>query len=294
MKRKLKYDLHTHTSYSDGDLNISGNVENAIKLGLDGIAITDHDNIDGWEEIDNNSYKIDVIKGVELSTYYKGDSVHILGYYLNDNGDYSELDEFLKNTREERLVRVKKIIELLKQYDINVTYEEILKEADGAVARPHIVKAIMKKYPERGYTSNYLFDNYLGNDKPCFLPVNYFDTRDAIELLKRNHCLVVVAHPLLINKFNYQELAKYNIDGIYAFDPTWDRKREDEYINNYKYFAMPFNDSERDAPSELFEKTNLTLEELKEITSYDYKTEYIACDKMLYLEKMFKFILGII
>ena len=217
MKRKLKYDLHTHTSYSDGDLNISGNVENAIKLGLDGIAITDHDNIDGWEEIDNNSYKIDVIKGVELSTYYKGDSVHILGYYLNDNGDYSELDEFLKNTREERLVRVKKIIELLKQYDINVTYEEILKEADGAVARPHIVKAIMKKYPERGYTSNYLFDNYLGKDKPCFLPVNYFDTRDAIELLKRNHCLVVVAHPLLINKFNYQELAKYNIDGIEAF-----------------------------------------------------------------------------
>lgn len=217
MKRKLKYDLHTHTSYSDGDLNISGNVENAIKLGLDGIAITYHDNIDGWEEIDNNSYKIDVIKGVELSTYYKGDSVHILGYYLNDNGDYSELDEFLKNTREERLVRVKKIIELLKQYDINVTYEEILKEADGAVARPHIVKAIMKKYPERGYTSNYLFDNYLGNDKPCFLPVNYFDTRDAIELLKRNHCLVVVAHPLLINKFNYQELAKYNIDGIEAF-----------------------------------------------------------------------------
>ena len=216
MKRKLKYDLHTHTSYSDGDLNISGNVENAIKLGLDGIAITDQDNIDGWEEIDNNNYPIDVIKGVELSTYYKGDSVHILGYYLNDNGDYSELDEFLKNTREERLVRVKKIIELLKQYDINVTYEEILKEADGAVARPHIVKAIMKKYPERGYTSNYLFDNYLGNDKPCFLPVNYFDTRDAIELLKRNHCLVVVAHPLLINKFNYQELAKYNIDGIEA------------------------------------------------------------------------------
>ena len=146
--KKLKYDLRTHTNYSDGDLDILGNVKNAYKLGLDGIAITDHDNIDSWEEIDNNNYPIDVIKGVELSTYYKGDSVHILGYYLNDNGDYSELDEFLKKTREERLVRVKKIIELLKNYDINVTYEEIIKEADGAVARPHIVKAIIKKYPE--------------------------------------------------------------------------------------------------------------------------------------------------
>ena len=216
MKRKYKYDLHTHTNYSDGDLDILGNVCNAIKLGLDGIAITDHDNIDGWEEIDNNTYKIDVIKGVELSTYYKGESVHVLGYYLNDNGDYSELASFLKKTKEERLVRVKKIIELLKNYDIDVTYEEILKEADGAVARPHIVKAIIKKYPKRGYTSEYLFDNYLGKDGPCFVPVNNFDTRDAIELLKRNHCLVVIAHPLLINKFNYQELAKYKIDGIEA------------------------------------------------------------------------------
>ena len=107
--------------------------------------------------------------------------------------------------------------------------------------------------------------------------------------------LGINAMPLISIKVKHQRSLiyvqdkKYNIDGIYAFDPTWDRKREDEYINNYKYFAMPFNDSERDAPSELFEKTNLTLEELKEITSYDYKTEYIACDKMLYLEKMFNF-----
>ena len=227
MKKKLKYDLHTHTCYSDGDLDILGNVKNAIKLGLDGIAITDHDNIDGWEDIDNNSYKIDVIKGVELSTYYKGDSVHVLGYYLNDGGDYSELDNFLKKTREDRLIRVKKIIDLLKKYDINVTYEEIIAEADGAVARPHIAKAIMKKYPERGYTSNYLFENYIGNNKPCYVPVNYFDTRDAIELLKRNHCLVVIAHPLLITKFNYQELVKYNIDGIEAIYNYQDNIKND-------------------------------------------------------------------
>ena len=27
MKKKLKYDLHTHTCYSDGDLDILGNVK---------------------------------------------------------------------------------------------------------------------------------------------------------------------------------------------------------------------------------------------------------------------------
>lgn len=87
----------------------------------------------------------------------------------------------------------------------------------------------------------------------------------------------------------YLEDKKYNIDGLYTFDPTWDRKREEIYINNYKYFAMTFSDSEKDVPSELFENTNLTLDELKEIYSYDYKNDNIICDKMVYLKKMFDF-----
>lgn len=213
---KLKYDLHTHTTYSDGDLDINGNVNMAKKLGLDGIAITDHDNIDGWEEIDNNSFSLPVIKGVELSTFYKGESVHVLGYYLG-SGDYTELNNVLINIRRDRLERLDKIIELLKKYDIEVSREEILKLADGAVARPHIAQAIINKYPNRGYTKDYLFDNYLGNDKPCYVPVNNFSTVDAIELLKRNNCFVVIAHPLYIKKFDYRELARFDIDGIEVF-----------------------------------------------------------------------------
>ena len=77
----MKYDLHTHTKYSDGELDVDGNVKRAIELGLDGIAITDHDSIESWKIIDQNDYAIPVIKGVELSTFYNGTSVHILGYY---------------------------------------------------------------------------------------------------------------------------------------------------------------------------------------------------------------------
>ena len=47
----MKLDLHTHTKYSDGDLDIIGNVRQALSLGLDGIAITDHDNIDSWKRL---------------------------------------------------------------------------------------------------------------------------------------------------------------------------------------------------------------------------------------------------
>lgn len=223
----MRLDLHTHTTYSDGDLDINGNVLEAIKHNLDGIAITDHDNIDSWEEIDNNNYPITVIKGVELSTYYKGESVHLLGYYLNDGGDYLELNKFLINTRKERIERLNKIIDLLSKYDIILTPKEIIREADGAVARPHIARAIMKKYSDRGYTKEYIFDNYIGNDAPCYVPVNNFQTEDAVKLLHDNHCLAVVAHPLYIKKFNYRELKDLGIDGIesiypYEFDNSKD------------------------------------------------------------------------
>lgn len=213
----MKLDLHTHTTYSDGDLDINGNVSMAKELGLDGIAITDHDNIDSWNEIDENSYPITVIKGVELSTHHKGESVHILGYYLNDGGSYEKLSSVIRKNREDRIKRLDKMIFLLSEMGINLTREDILKEADGAVARPHVAKAIMKKYPELGLTSNDIFDKYIGNNSKAYVPVNDFQTSDAIKLLKDNHCLVVLAHPLLIKKFDYKELLDLGLDGIECF-----------------------------------------------------------------------------
>lgn len=212
-----KIDLHTHTIYSDGDLDILGNVLKAIEVGLDAIAITDHDSIESWKDIDEKQYDIPVFKGVELSTYYKNDAVHVLGYYLNDGGDYSELETFLENMRMLRLKRLTRMIELLEKEGIFLTIDEILKEADGAVARPHVAKAIIKKYPEKNFTIHDIFERYIGDDAPCFVPVSKFETADAIQLLKRNHCLVVLAHPLLITKFNYQELADLGLDGIECF-----------------------------------------------------------------------------
>ena len=217
----MKYDLHTHTCLSDGEFDVAGNVKRAIELGLDGIGITDHDNIDSWKVIDNNSFEIPVIKGVELSTFHNGASIHVLGYYKNDNGDYSELDDFLKDMRENRKQRVLKMIELLKQFEIDLTYEEIEKYADGAIGRPHVAKAIMAKYPERKYTMDVIFERFIGNGKPAYVKTFNLETVDAIKLLHDNHCIVILAHPLLIDptKCKYKELMKEDFDGIEVFYP---------------------------------------------------------------------------
>ena len=225
----VKYDLHSHTIYSDGEFTVEGNVNRAISLGLDGIAISDHDNIDSWKDIDNKKFDIPVIKALELSTFTNGENVHVLGYYLNDNGDYSELDNFLKEMRENRDKRVYRIIDLLKQLDINVTYENIIKYADGSVGRPHVAKAIMEAYPERNYTIDEIFDNFIGDGKPAYVPSSNLDTKDAIDILHRNHCIAVLAHPLLIDnkKVNYKDLLNYPFDGVEYFYPYKDESYQE-------------------------------------------------------------------
>ena len=228
----MKLDLHTHTNYSDGELSVEDNIKRAKELGLNGIAITDHDNIDSWKDI-NKIEDYLIIKGVELSTYYKDENVHLLGYYLNNDKPYEELENFLIDLREKRKERVNKIIRLLKQFDINLTAEEIFKEADGAVGRPHVAKAIMKKYPERNYTKDYIFDNFIGNDKPAYVPTYNLLTIDAIKLLKRNNCIAVIAHPLLLKKIDYKELLNLDIDGIEVFYP-YKEKSYDKLLKDAK------------------------------------------------------------
>lgn len=240
----MKFDLHTHTKYSDGDLDINGNVKRTIELGLDGIAISDHDNIDSWKEIDANSYDISVIKGVELSTYYNNENIHVLGYYLNDGESYEELDSFLTKLRKERFERVNKIINLLKPMGIDIKYEDVIKFADGSVGRPHIAMAIMEKYPEKNYDMQDIFDLYIGNDAPAYVKTSDFEMIEAIKLLKRNHCLVVLAHPLLIKKQSYKDILELGFDGIETFYPydEFDYREVYDYVKDKDYIITGGSD----------------------------------------------------
>ena len=222
----MKYDLHTHTKYSDGELSIEGNVKRAIELGLDGIAISDHDNIDSWKEIDNNNYPIPVLKAVELSTYFNGDNVHILGYYLNNNGSYKELDDFLTDMRIKREARTNKTIELLHKQGIDITYENIKKHADGAIGRPHIAAAIIEAYPEKNYSIQDIFDLFIGDGKPSYVKISNFQTVDAIKILHENNCLAILAHPHQLKKVDYKEILDLGVDGVECYYP---------YDNNLDY-----------------------------------------------------------
>lgn len=229
----MKADMHNHTIYSDGTLNPIELSKYAKSKGLNLIAITDHDSICAFTE-DLSIAEIPIIKGVELSTYYNGENIHLLGYFIN-NKTTIEIEELLKYFEEKRKERVYEIIKKLKiHYNIDIEYESIKKYADGAIGRVHIAKAVGEKY-KMPYKE--VFERYIGDNQLAYVPTENFDFKDAIDVLHRNNAIAVLAHPVYIKKNNIEELIQLGIDGIEAHYPA--NTTEDE--NYYLELANKYN-----------------------------------------------------
>ena len=119
-------DLHIHSTYSDGVLKPAELVDLAKSQGLSAISITDHDTADGaGEAIQRGLEKgIEVISGIEISSWHGDTSMHILGYlFRSDDEQFNSRLQLLQQGRETRNIR---IIENLNKLGITVELEELL------------------------------------------------------------------------------------------------------------------------------------------------------------------------
>ena len=118
-------DLHVHSTYSDGTLTPSELVKKAFSINLAAMALTDHDTIDGIPEAVSCAadYDIELIPGIELSTFYDKKEIHIVGLYIDytDKNFKKEL-ESLKQSREKRN---EKIAARFCEIGIPVSYDEM-------------------------------------------------------------------------------------------------------------------------------------------------------------------------
>jgi predicted metal-dependent phosphoesterase TrpH len=148
----LKADLHLHTTASDGRLKPQELVNLALKVGLDVIAITDHDSIDGISPAiaaARAHHSLTVVPGVELSTDVPRGEVHLLGYFIDytDTNLVNSLGR-LRNSRQDRALR---IIAKLSDLGMVIQWQRVLQLAQGgSVGRPHIAQALL----EAGYVTS--------------------------------------------------------------------------------------------------------------------------------------------
>ena len=116
-------DLHTHSTASDGKFFPSEVVKKAYDKGVQYLALTDHDTLSGIEEAKETAEKLDMhfIPGVELSTNYKGETIHILGYFKNDDYKNADLNYFLEDLKLKRINRAHEIVKRLKEYTLLIS-----------------------------------------------------------------------------------------------------------------------------------------------------------------------------
>ena len=220
----MKSDLHIHTYYSDGVFSPEKIVDTALDVGLEVIALTDHDNVlsygvarDYLKKVGKED-KLEIIEGVEINTLYKNYEVHILGYFFDENN--RDFQKLLKIQQDARVEQTHEIISLLaKKEGIKIKFEDIVKQvADGgSIGRPHIAKAITNA----GGTSSVIeaYAKYIHDDSPVYVARKTVSPHDAVEIIYDAGGIPVIAHPhdLDIAESLIKELMNYGLRGIEAY-----------------------------------------------------------------------------
>ena len=238
-----KIDLQIQSAVSDGKYSPADLVRMAKSLGLETIAITDHDTIDGileaWEEGKNQGIK--VIPGIEMSCRFMEHGIHILGFGIDRRN--LALISRLKEFQEERRKKTEKIVELLEKAGFKITFEDVKKEATGStMARPHIALALLHN-PENKEklgplnTVHEVIEEWLVTGKPTYLDRKEIEAKEAIELIHNAGGVAIWSHPTVSIRENFQRVEEvlkafisYDIDGMETFHPDYSED-ETEFLN---------------------------------------------------------------
>jgi predicted metal-dependent phosphoesterase TrpH len=193
---RLRVDLHTHTSYSDGLDSPTQLVAKAAQQGLHSIAITDHDILAALSEAQQTGLDcgVEVLVGVELTVQYQQyDDIHLLGYFFDPM--HAALQAQLALAQQHRLQRGVEMLErinalLVQDGKAPLDKERVLQSARGALTRPHLAHALIA----RGYASNIqsAFENFL---IPCNVPKAALGAAEAFALIAQAGGVCSLAHP---------------------------------------------------------------------------------------------------
>lgn len=217
---KALIDLHTHTTVSDGTDTPAELVNMALAQGLDTLAITDHDAIAGWPSaIRTLRGDLKLVLGAEISCLTtEGISVHMLGL-LFDGGN-SALLEALENTRDERLPRMRKMIELMQADGINISIGDVeaAMPAGATMGRPHLADALVAKKIIK--TRDEAFQELLNNESKYYVAHLAPTPTEAIKLIREAGGVSVIAHPFasmrgqILQSSDFVELKVAGLNGI--------------------------------------------------------------------------------
>lgn len=250
-------DIHSHTTYSDGSSGVEDLLNEAERLNLSLLSITDHNTIQAYLELQNpnirDKFRGKIIPGVEITTTYKGETIEVLGYGF----DLDTMQQFLNDnvlTFEEKQLKEYELIKN-RYKDIGVIFDENNIKFNPKIesCRPAFVIEI-KKYPENykfflnqesintasGFTRNEVYNP----KSPLYVDESsLFPSLDlAIEMIHNSGGLAFLAHTFAyspnIAKELFNIISNYELDGLECFYTTFTKEQSDYLVNVCKNREM--------------------------------------------------------
>ena len=190
----LNFDLHAHSTVSDGLLSPTDLVAYAAKQGVDVLALTDHDDVSGLAEAQAaaTAHNIAFINGVEISVTWKKRTLHIVG--LNIDPHNAALKNALALVRIARDERAQKMGEGLAKAGIADAYLGAKRIAQQSIiTRVHFARYLVEQGLVKDTKS--VFKKYLVKGKPGFVEHQWMDLEQAVNLINQSGGSAVIAHP---------------------------------------------------------------------------------------------------
>lgn len=189
------YDLHNHSTCSDGLLTPTQLIELAARTGTDAIALTDHDNTDGLEEAEAAARRagIGFVPGVEISVSWGETTLHVLGLRVDPAS--AVLRAGLGGIRSGRMGRAQRIAAALDKLGFPQTFDAALALAGNEMllSRTHFARHLVERGAARDIQQ--AFDKYLARGKPAYVSHRWAPLEEALEWIRGSGGTAVLAHP---------------------------------------------------------------------------------------------------
>lgn len=189
-------DLHTHSLYSDGTFPPEALIRLADDLGLDAVALTDHNTIDGLPEFLAAAEKarVEAVPGIEFSSEFEEKELHILALFTTPE-QYPRIREWVANFHRCKEESNRALVEALSRAGMVIDYETIRREAKGSINRACIAAAMV----EKGYIASIDegFDGCLAPGNGFYVPPKRPDSVETVAFIHSLGAIPVLAHPFL-------------------------------------------------------------------------------------------------
>lgn len=233
----INFDLHIHSQFSsDGELTVAEITNLCIARGITLFSITDHNSTKAVGETAEiaTEKKAGFIPGIEIDCNHEGTDLHLLGYNIDwESPDFTKLEEDVSqkvmNSFDEMICKI-------NRSGFVIDSASVLSEADGKLPTGELIAEVMlsdkkyytpllQPYMEGGTRSDMPYINfyldYFAQGKPAFVPIEYMSFTNAIELIRDNGGIPIVAHPglnLTGKEQTAEQLLKKGASGLEVFN----------------------------------------------------------------------------